>query len=287
LGWSLLRTRTIAGKIADAASRREGLLLAAAGIGALFWHIVLNPDIVSLFASDRSLDRNVLLAVRQLRDYLPWIWGAAFLGLFLSFREPDFKAEKTVFFSAFSCHWILLMILAEPGRPDRFWLLWPLQVMIMVICLEWISRRLPRAGLAFVALAAALGFAVLPIRLYADRMESAWTEGYGGRDSDQWNVVLFLSGQAGAVGDRSLKVDYWLGDSQIPADTELPAYRFGDWFTYLLESWSGVDVLDPESPSTPTGGSWAVADSRLEQPDWLEDGEPAAVFGYYRIFRLP
>jgi hypothetical protein len=287
LGWIMLQAWKPAGRVLAAVRGREWILLPAAGIGALFLYVGLNPEFVSGFAADRSLNRNALLAILQLRDYLPWIWSAVFLGLFLSFREPDRKPEKIILLIAFSVPWILLMFLAEPGRPDRFWFMWPLQVMTVVLCLDWISRRLPRAGLAFSILAVAMGVAVLPIRLYADRLAAAAVEGYGGCDSDQWNVVLFLSGQAGTGGDRSLKVDYWLSGSQTPDDPDYPVFRFEDWTTYFLESWSGVDVLAPESQGNSTGGSWAVVDRRLGVPDPWEGIEPAAVFGYYLIYRLP
>jgi hypothetical protein len=287
-GWIVLKSWPPGRKLLAAVGRREWILLPAAGLGALFLYFAaLNPEFVAGLAADGSLDRNTLLAVQQLRDYLPWIWCALCLGLFLSFRGPEGRPERTVLLLVFSTLWILLMVMAEPGRPDRFWYMWPLQVMLAVLCLDWISRCLPRAGPAFAMLATAVAVAVLPGRLYADRVAAWAAEGYAGRDNDQWNVVLFLSEQAVSGPDRSLRVEYWLIDSQIPDDPECPVSRFGDWFTYLLKSWSGVDVVGPDSGGGSAGGAWAVVDIRMGVPDSLADDAPAAVFGEYRIYRLP
>ncbi len=287
LGWVVIRTWKPAGKIIDSIRRREWILPIAAAVVGVLIYIVMSPDLVAGIAADQSLERNASLAVEQLRSFLPWIWTAVFLGLFFSFRSSEGTPEKTIFLLAFSVPWFLLMLLAEPGRPERFWFMWPLQMIMVALCLQWVSRRLPRARLAFSILALATGIALLPIRLYADRAIAAWTQGYSGSDSDQWNVIAFLSRQAGVDADGTIKIKYWPPVSQVPGNADYQVYRFEDWFTYLLESRTGVDVLDSGSTVDPTGGSWIIMNGRLETPDAVVGIEPAAVFGNYRIYRLP
>jgi hypothetical protein len=286
LSWVVIRAWKPVGKIVGWIRRRPWILAVIAGGGAVLLYLGLNPDVVANLSGDKSLDRNTSLAVEQLRDFLPWIWSAVFLGLFVSLQAPDKKTEDTLLLLAFSLPWLILVLLAEPGRPERFWFIWPLQITIAVECLEWVSRRLPRAGLAFSILALAAGIALLPARLYADRVAAAWTQGYGGSDSDQWNVIEFLSRQAGVDADGTIKIKYWLPGSQVPDNSDYRVYRFEDWFTYLLESRTGVDVLDSGSMVDPTGGSWVVVDGRLGIPDALAGIDPAADFGNYRIYRL-
>jgi hypothetical protein len=285
LGWSVLQTwRPVSDKL-EGLRRREWILLLVAAAGAAFLYITLNPDLVAHLAADRSLDRNMQLAVGQWRDFLPWIWGSLLLGLFLSFREIIPGKEKVIYFLAFTIPWILMTLIAESDRPYRFLFLWPLQVILAVLCLQSISRRLPRAGFAFAIAVLALGVAVLPADLYAGRLAAMWTQGYAGRDSDQWKVVQYLSEHSGVGEGRPMKIEYWLDNMQAP---EVPGvYRFEDWFTYLLESSSGVRVLDPGIPGDSEAGSWAVVDSRVGLPDALEGIAPAAVFGNYMVFRSP
>jgi hypothetical protein len=287
LSWVVFRVWRPVEKIVEWARRKPWILAGIAGGGAVLLFLGLNPDVLAFFSADKSLDRNTFLAAEQLRDFLPWVWSAVFLGLFVSLRAPDNKKENTLLLLAFSLPWLILVLLAEPGRPERFWFIWPLQITIVVVCLQWVSRRLPRAELAFSILALATGVALLPARLFADRAAAAWTQGYGGSDSDQWNVIAFLSRQAGVDADGTIKIEYWLPGSQIPGNAEYRVYRFEDWFTYLLESRTGVDVLDTGSLVDPTGGSWIVVDDRLEIPDALVGSKPAAVFGNYQIYRLP
>ena len=78
-------------------------------------------------------------------------------------------------------------------------------------------------------------------------------------------------------------IEYWLPGSRIPDNADYRVYRFEDWFTYLLESRTGVDVLDSGSMVDPTGGSWIAVDGKLGIPDALAGIEPAAVFGNYRL----
>ncbi|MBN2084362.1 MAG: hypothetical protein JW748_03995 [Anaerolineales bacterium] len=286
LGWAVLALWRPIRKLVDFGRSHSWVPPALAGAGAIVFYLVLNPDLVSMFAADKALDRNMTLAVEQMRAFVPWIWSAAFLGWFLSVRTTDSKEDHAVLFAAFSLPWLILVILAEPGKPERFWFMWPLQVWIMVIALRWAAQKFRRANWIHAILAVSLGAALLPIPLYSQRISEAGASGYSGSDSDQWRVVEYLAGKAAPGEKRSLHVEYWLADSGSARDAEHPGCRIEDWFNYLLESGFNVHNLASANGGLAPGGAWEVVDRNLPLPAALEGLTPEAVIGHYAVFKI-
>ena len=286
LGWAVLALWRPLRKIVDFGRKRPWIPPALAAAGAFIFYLLLNPDLVSMFAADKALDRNTALAVGQMRAFVPWIWSAVFLGWFLSLRTTDSREDHAILFAAFSLPWLILVILAEPGKPERFWFMWPLQVWIMVLALRWAVEKFRRANWIHAILAVALGAALLPVPMYAERISDAIANGYSGRDNDQWKVVEYLAGKAPPGEGRSLRVEYWLAGSGSAPDPEHPGCRLEDWFNYLLESGFDVRNVALASGGLAPGGTWEVVDRNLALPAALEGQTPEAVIGHYAIYKI-
>jgi hypothetical protein len=285
LGWAALRAWKPVQRIMDAGRARPWIPLAAAAGGALAIYFLLNPDLIANFAADKSLDRNMSLAVEQMRAFLPWIWLSAFAGWFLAGRAPERRPNQAILLLAFSLPWLILVLLAEPGKPERFWFIWPLQVWVTVLGLRWAAERFRRADLVYAVMTAALFAAVIPVPLFMDKISDAFAHGYAGTDNDQWRVAEYLAGEAGA--DRSLTVTYWMSDSGSPEPPGCFDCRIKDWFDYLLETDFHVRNLAAGGAETPAAGSWVVADANAGIPDSLRGVEPTDVIGHYEIFYIP
>jgi len=287
LGWVVVRAWRPAQRVIQAiAGRRKWIPLVLAAAGALAFYLLASPSILANFAADKSVPHNISLAIVQFREYMPWIWLAICVGLFLAVNVPDRNPDNAVLFIAFSLPWILLVILGEPGKPERFWYMWPLQVFVIILFLRWLAGKLPHANWIFIFLTVAIGMALLPFPFYSAQISDAWIHGYAGQDNDQWKVVEYLAGEAKAEGVDSLRVDYWLDDSSSPVNPLHPGDRLSDWFDYLLLHPFGVHNLEGTT-SGPAGMLWEVVDQQAGLPDSLQGVSPVATIGHYSVYRIP
>jgi hypothetical protein len=286
LGWVAVRAWQPARRVIDAiAERRKWIPLVLGAAGAVAVYLMVSPPILAHFAADQSVSRNISLAVVQFREFAPWIWLAVCLGLFLSVYVPDRNPDNAILFIAFSLPWVLLVILGEPGKPERFWYMWPVQVLGMVLFLRWLTGRLPRAGLIYALLVAILGVALFPFPFASERISAGWAHGYAGQDNDQWRVAEYLAAEAKSAGSDSLQVEYWLADTPSTMGTS-GGERLSDWFDYLLLSPFGVHNLEG-TPAATAGNTWEVVDLPMGVPDSLKGLAPSATFGHYAIYRIP
>jgi hypothetical protein len=83
----------------------------------------------------------------------------------------------------------------------------------------------------------------------------------------------------------SLRVDYWLADTQSTVGTS-GGDRLGDWFDYILLHPFGVHNLEGSS-ATSAGPGWEVVDTQVGVPDSMKGLSPVATFGHYAVFRIP
>jgi hypothetical protein len=287
LGWITVRAwRPIQRIIQAVAGRRKWIPLALAAVGALAFYLLATPSLLANFAADKSVPHNISLAIVQFGEYMPWIWLAICVGLFISVFVPNRNPDNAILLIAFSLPWVLLVVLGEPGKPERFWFMWPLQVLIMILFLCWLVARLPRAKLIYVFLTVALGVALLPFPFYAQQVSDGWIHGYAGIDNDQWKVAEFLAGEAKTERVDSMRVEYWLADSNLPVNPLYTGDHISDWFDYLLLYPFGVHNVG-RIASGSAGTVWEVVDVQVSLPASLKGASPVATIGHYSIYQIP
>jgi hypothetical protein len=282
LGWTVLRVFGAVGRFVELGRTRPWLPLVLAAAGGSALYLLLNPALIANFTADKNLDRNMALVIRQLQEFLPLVWIALGAGWFIAAR-PDRRPDRAVLWIAFSLPWLIIVALAEPGRPERFWFLWPLQVAILVLGLRWLADRLPRPGPAFAAQTVFLAAAVLPLPLIGGHLADARSFGYAGADNPQWQVVEFLAGKAGPGGE--IPVAYLLGDSADAAGGGCTGYSLASWFDYQLLHPFGVTNSAACAP--PAGPHWEVVERAVAVPPELADATPEATFGHYVVYLVP
>jgi hypothetical protein len=188
--------------------------------------------------------------------------------------------------------YIILVVLAEPGRVERFRFLWPLQVAALIYALHvmmprgrWVLVR----GIAILLVFAAL----LPASTYSAKLQSWREDGYAGTDGSETAVVDFLARDVRASGVTGLTVGYDASGRPQGVTIPDPYHRPGAWIDYLLETRHGI--LNDRAPGeqlseqddyrirdTSIGGD-GRAMSVAEAPVW--DGFTlAAVFGPLEVY---
>lgn len=90
-----------------------------------------------------------------------------------------------------------------------------------------------------------------------------------------------LTGEAKTAGIESLRVEYWLADTQSTIGTS-GGEVLRDWFDYLLLHPFGVHNVGGSA-----GSAWEVVDTQVGIPDSLKGASPVEVMGHYAVYRLP
>jgi len=266
------------------------ILLAAAGAAGAY--LLLDPGgIAPRLTADGSLSVPARLVLAQARAYIPLMWVGGVIGSWLGWKRPCSRSIGLLALSLW-IPYLALVVLAEPGRVERFRFLWPLQVTALVYALH---LMIPRGRWAFLrGIAFVLAFVMLlPAPTYFGKAHSWLADGYAGADGGESAVVDFLAQGASASGSTSLTVGY--DASGRPPGESIPDmyHRPGAWIDYLLESRHGIrNDRAPEGPlsdadeyrirDTGIGGD-GRAMSTSAAPEW--DGfHLAAVFGPLEVY---
>jgi hypothetical protein len=238
VGWR--RTRSAG---SDGVRRRRewpawaALLVALAGAAALY-AVLDSRGIAPRLTADGSLSEPARLVLAQARAYLPLLWFGVTIGVWLGWRTPTSASAGLLALSLW-IPYLLLVILAEPGRVERFRFLWPLQaaalvyaVMLMLPRSRWPVWRIA-AGVLVVA-------ALFPTATLEAKARSWAAQGYSGPDAGETALVDYIARSARGSGSTHLAVGY--DASGRPADETITDahHRPGAWIDYLLTSRQGI-----------------------------------------------
>jgi hypothetical protein len=266
------------------------IILVVVSIGSLALFVVLNPELLARFSADGNLSQPTRLDAELLRYYGPLIFTACLFGIFIGWRAPKRALADIAPFLLIWIPWLVLVIIAERTRSERFYWIWAFQAAALVFgawgILEAVSKNV------WLKRAAVLGLAVLvfPLSFYLPSINGWITNGYSGADNPQTQVVDFIHREA-ADGSKSLSIGYSYlsstgGGAGQPLDTRL---RYGSWFDLLLETRWGIRNLDQNPAGLADGDSWRVIELELPSgmiPSPWEGYTQVAVFGPYVVFRF-
>jgi hypothetical protein len=138
--------------------------------------------------------------------------------------------------------WFILVVLAEPGKPERFWWLWPLQVILLAASVAYLLPRfpVPRPIVAAAQLAVA---SVVVLNLFVfGRIESWRTNGWAGKDPEEVQVIDYVAGQIREEGKSKSAIGYQLFIYPFMAQYHItnPIYKVGAELELLLTYRHGI-----------------------------------------------
>ena len=192
--------------------------------------------------------------------------------------------------------WVLLFAAAEPGKPERFWWLWPLQALFLAALATHYLPRL-KAGRVLPWLVQGLLVAViLPNGFLLDRADAWREDGWSGRDAPEVQVVDYLAQRLETERKDSTAVGYHVFLYPFMASYHIidPQYKVGAEFDVLLRHRHGVTNADDCAEGLSPVDEYRIVRPTPMEPDWaprdyfdvpLEDNfRLLARFGPYEVF---
>jgi hypothetical protein len=167
--------------------------------------------------------------------------------------------------------WFILFVVAEPGKPERFWWLWPLAVLFLA---AFTTHILPRFGVAqpFIRISQALLIVALLVNPFLIERVNAWRSyGWAGMDAPEVQVVDYVADQLAAAGQDRAAIGYHIFIYRFMASYNVvnPEYKVGAELDLLFKYRRGIANTDtcPEGVSpadeyrivrtTPMAETWA------------------------------
>jgi hypothetical protein len=269
---------------------------ALALVGAAALYVMLDPHgIAPRLTADGSLSEPARLVLAQARAYLPLVWFGVTMGAWLGWRTPSSSSAGLLALSLW-IPYLLLILLAEPGRVERFRFLWPLQVTALVYAVMLVVPR-GRRPLWRIAAGVLLVVALLPTAVLAAKARAWAAQGYSGPDAGETALVDDIARGALASGATTLTVGY--DASGRPAGEMIADsyHRPGAWIDYLLATRHGIRNERPPGEFLSAEDDYRVRDtsiggdgrsmSAMAAPAWPEY-HLVAILGPLEVYqRLP
>jgi hypothetical protein len=147
---------------------------------------------------------------------------------------------------ALAVPWLLLVAVAEPGVPERFLWLWPLQVLLVA---AFFAVLLPRLGVPRPAawlLQALLVFAFLWNSFLIARVDAWRADGWSGDDAPEVRVVDYIAADLNTEGRDRAAIGYQLFIYPFMANYNVVSsyYKVGAEFDVLFKYGYGIENMD-------------------------------------------
>jgi hypothetical protein len=209
------------------------------------------------------------------------------LRLGIQFQRPDQADARRFLVLSLLIPWIFLAVVAEPGKPERFWWVWPLQVIFLsAFFVNWLPRFANRivAGLALGVTLAIV--AANPVLVPA---VNSWREtGWAGTDAEQVQVVDYVASDVLASDRREAAIGYQTFIYPFMSTYHItnPVYKAGADFDILFTYRHGISNRDQCAEGLSEDDDYRIVQTARGPYDW----SPRHFFtrdvdGRYRMMR--
>jgi hypothetical protein len=272
---------------------RIAALLIAAGLGILAINSARVPGAAFIPASGlaRKLPQ-LLLLIGILLLVAPWVFAATQRAL----RRTGVQLQPTMpmrlLVMSLVVPWFILVVVAEPGKPERFWWLWPLQVILLAASVAYFLPRfpVPRPIVAAAQLATA---SVVVLNLFVfGRLESWRTNGWAGRDPEEVQVIDYVADHIRAEGKTTSAIGYQLFIYPFMAKYHItnPIYKVGAELELLLTYRHGIANTNQCAEGVAATDEYRIVQTRPkrgpEEPRQYFDVPPDGRFRLLQRFSL-
>jgi hypothetical protein len=143
--------------------------------------------------------------------------------------------------AALAVPWLALLLVTEADRAERFWWLWPLQLITIAGPTMWMLRRSKALQLPVALLLLSIMCDTAGI---ANRVRSWTTEGWGGRNSDEARVVDYIASRLTGRAAASIGYQIYFAPFMPRHHFIERRYRVGAEMDVLFEHRYGLHNAD-------------------------------------------
>ena len=163
----------------------------------------------------------------------------------IQFQSPAQAEARRLLVLSLLIPWIFLVAVAEPGKQERFWWIWPLQVVFLsAFLVNWLPRLANRLVAALTLTATLVVVAANPILIPA---LNSWREtGWAGTNAEQVQVVDYVASDVHADGRKEVAIGYQVFIYPFMATYHItnPVYKVGADFDILFTYRHGISNRD-------------------------------------------
>lgn len=142
--------------------------------------------------------------------------------------------------------WLVLVIVAEPGKPERFWWVWPIQVILLAASVAYLLPKFPVPRPIIPAAQLVLALLVVLNPTLLGRVKSWRADGWAGKDAEEVQVMEYVAGHIRGDGKSEAAIGYQLFIYPFMAEYHItnPVYKVGGELELLLRYQYGIRNLD-------------------------------------------
>jgi hypothetical protein len=173
------------------------------------------------------------------------------------------KRETEVFVLSLVVPWLTLLVVAEPGRTERFFWLWPLQAIVLAAFVTRVMARW-RATSLVLWLSHVLLIGTMLINPLQLHLEPWLREGWAGSDPEEVQVVDYVAQQLRSNGRDHAAIGYQLFIYEFMAQYNImdPQYKVGAEFDLLFKYRQGIGNTDQCAEGVSSPDEYRIVQTR-------------------------
>jgi hypothetical protein len=214
----------------------------------------------------------VILAVTAVALLILKTRLASFLSLLLAAQKADrhtpARSDPVVLFAlSLLIPWSVMLLVAEPGRPDRYWWLWPLQVVVLAAAVTYLpaqfklSRPIAATGQVFLTL-------LLLLHPWVLSPAQSWMKmGWFGPTAPQVQAVDFLANRLSSEARNTAAIGYQIFVFGFMAKSNIidPRYKVGAQWDMLFKYRHGILNSDQCAEGVSSKDEYRIVQTRPRQ----------------------
>jgi hypothetical protein len=179
-------------------------------------------------------------------------------------QSGDQARRRRLVVIAVGVPWLILFALAEPGVPERFFWLLPLQVLVLA---AFVTVLLPRLGVprpAVWLVQSLLVFAFLWNSFLIDRVDAWRAEGWSGHDAAEVRAVDYVAADLHREGRDQASIGYrlFIYPFMVNYHSVSSNYKVGSQFDVLFKYQHGIENIDRCAEGVSPGDDYRIVQTR-------------------------
>lgn len=185
-------------------------------------------------------------------------------------QTPEWLEQRRLVIVALGIPWFVLLAVAEPGKPERFMWLWPLQALFLAAFATVLLPRLRAPRLLMGAVVAGLVVLVVGNSVVSSRLGSWRDDGWSGRDALEVQIVDHVARDLGVRETSRAAIGYqvFIYEFMVVYNTINPEYKVGADLDLLFEFRHGVVNTNRCAEGVSPGDRYRIVQTRPRPESW-------------------